>query len=128
VGVSLVLPLFDRNQGAILEASRREDKALAELEAMRASVAAQATQALSHLTAALAQAQTLREKVLPGARQAFAASTKGYELGKFGFADVLDAQRTLFEAEAQALSAASQAHQANAHLIELLGEPTPRKD
>ena len=128
VGVSLVLPLFDRNQGAILEASRREDKARAELDAVRASVAAQATQALSQLDSALAQAQTLREKVLPAARQAFAASTKGYELGKFGFLDVLDAQRTLFEAETQALSAAAQAFQADARLLELLGEPTLKKD
>jgi cobalt-zinc-cadmium efflux system outer membrane protein len=128
VGVSLVLPLFDRNQGAILEASRREDKARAELEAVRASVEAQATQALAQLSATLAQAQTLRDKVLPAARQAFAASTKGYELGKFGFLDVLDAQRTLFEAETQALSAAAQAYQADARLLELLGEPTPTKD
>ncbi|MDO9234840.1 MAG: TolC family protein [Aquabacterium sp.] len=128
VGVSLVLPLFDRNQGAILEASRREDKARAELDALRASVESQAMQALSQLSSALAQAQTLREKVLPAARQAFAASTKGYELGKFGFLDVLDAQRTLFEAETLALSAVAQAYQADARLLELLGEPTPTKD
>jgi len=128
VGVSVVLPLFDRNQGAILEASRREDKARAEFDALRASVEAQAMQALSQLNAALAQAQTLRQKVLPAARQAFASSAKGYELGKFGFLDVLDAQRTLFEAETQALSAAAQAYQADAHLLELLGESTLRKD
>jgi outer membrane protein, heavy metal efflux system len=128
VGVSLVLPLFDRNQGAILEASRREDKARIELEAVRASVNAQANQALSQLTAALSHAQTLRHKVLPAARQAFAASTTGYELGKFGYLDVLDAQRTLFEAETQALSAAAQAFQADARLLELLGEPTLTKD
>lgn len=128
VGVSLVLPLFDRNQGAILEASRREDKARAEFDALRASLEAQVVQALSQLTSALTQAQTLRDKVLPGARQAFAASTKGYELGKFGFLDVLDAQRTLFDVETQALSAAAQAYQADARLLELLGEPTPTKD
>ncbi len=128
VGLSLVLPLFDRNQGAILEATRREDKARAELDAMRASVEAQAAQALSQLTSALAQAQALRDLVLPAARQAFASSTKGYELGKFGFLDVLDAQRTLFEVETQALNAAAQAYQADAHLLELLGEPTATKD
>lgn len=128
MGVSLVLPMFDRNQGAILEASRREDKARAELDAMRAEVEAQAVTALSQLGSALTQAQTLRDKVLPAARQAFAASTKGYELGKFGFLDVLDAQRTLFEAETQALIAAAQAYQADARLLELLGESTLTKD
>ena len=127
-GVSLVLPWFDRNQGAILEASRREDKALIELDVARASVRSQAEQALSQLEAALTQAQTLQSSVLPAARQAFAASTRGYELGKFGYLDVLDAQRTLFEAETQALNVAAQAHQADARLVELLGEPTAKKD
>lgn len=127
-GVSLVLPLFDRNQGAILEASRREDKARIELDATRASVRSQAEQALSELQAAVAQARLLQGSVLPAARQAFAATTRGYELGKFGYLDVLDAQRTLFEAETQALNVAAQAHQADARLVELLGEPTPKKD
>lgn len=128
VGLSLVLPLLDRNQGAILEASRRADKARAELDALRNGIEAQAMQAQTQLHTALMKAQTLRDKVLPAARQALAASTKGYELGKFGFLDVLDAQRTLFNAETQALSAAAQAHQADARLLELLGEPTPTKD
>lgn len=128
VGLNLVLPLLDRNQGAILEASRRADKARAELDALRNGIEAQAMQIQSQLNTALMKAQTLRDKVLPAARQALAASTKGYELGKFGFLDVLDAQRTLFNAETQALSAAAQAHQADARLLELLGEPTPTKD
>ncbi|MEJ5896369.1 TolC family protein [Aquabacterium sp. G14] len=127
-GVSLVLPLFDRNQGAILEATRREDKARVELEVIRADLQTQAEQALAQLEAALTQAQAMQRSVLPAARQAFAASTKGYELGKFGYLDVLDAQRTLFEAETHALNVAAQAHQADARLVALLGEPTPKKD
>lgn len=127
-GVSLVLPLFDRNQGAILEASRREDKARIELDATRASVRSQAEQALAQLQAAVAQVRLLQGSVLPAARQAFATTTRGYELGKFGYLDVLDAQRTLFEAETQALNVAAQAHQADARLVALLGEPAPKKD
>lgn len=127
-GVSLVLPLFDRNQGAILEASRREDKARIELDATRASVRSQAEQALAQLQAAVAQARLLQGSVLPAARQAFATTTRGYELGKFGYLDVLDAQRTLFDAETQALNVAAQAHQADARLVALLGEPAPKKD
>jgi cobalt-zinc-cadmium efflux system outer membrane protein len=50
--------------------------------------------------------------------------TKGYELGKFGFIDVLDAQRTFFEARSQALQATSEAFMADARLRALLGEPT----
>jgi cobalt-zinc-cadmium efflux system outer membrane protein len=125
LGFSLALPLFDRNQGALLEASRREDQATAEQEALHATLTAQATEAFEQLSAALALAQALREDVLPGARQALDAATRGYEAGKFNFMDVLDAQRTLFDAENQALAATAQAFRADARLLELLGDKAP---
>ncbi len=122
LGVSLALPLFDRRQGALLEASRLEDKARAEQDALQAKLTAQATEAFEQLSTALALVQALREEVLPGARQALEAATKGYDMGKFGFMDMLDAQRTLFDAETQALAATAQAFRADARLLELLGD------
>jgi len=104
------------------EASRREDKAQAEWAALQATLSAQVMEAFEQLSSALAMAQTLRDDVLPGARQALDATTKGYEAGKFGFMDVLDAQRTLFEAETQALTTTAQAFRADARLLELLGD------
>jgi cobalt-zinc-cadmium efflux system outer membrane protein len=34
---------------------------------------------------------------LPAAKSAFEVTNKGYELGKFGYLEVLDTQRTLFQ-------------------------------
>lgn len=123
-GVSLVLPVFDRNQGKLLEASRREDKARAEWDALLAAQRADSSVAFEQLSAALAEAVALRDDVLPGATQALDAATKGYELGKFGFLEVLDAQRTLFEGKTQALQAAAQAWRAHARLSALLADPS----
>nr|WP_272875854.1 TolC family protein [Stutzerimonas stutzeri] len=39
--------------------------------------------------------------MLPSAQSAYEAASKGFELGKFTFLDVLDAQRTLFQARSQ---------------------------
>ncbi len=39
----------------------------------------------------------MRDEIIPAARSAFEVTNKGYELGKFGFLEVLDAQRTLFQ-------------------------------
>lgn len=128
VGVSFVLPLFDGNQGGLLEASRREDKARAEQEALLGTLRSQVTEAFEQLSASLAQAHALRDDVLPGARQALSSATKGYEMGKFNFIDVLDAQRTLFDAETQALAATAQAFRADARLLELLGDSTVTRD
>jgi cobalt-zinc-cadmium efflux system outer membrane protein len=59
--------------------------------------------------------------VLPAAQQAHDAATRGFEAGKFGFIEVLDAQRSLLQARARYLSALSSAHQAAAAIDRLLG-------
>jgi cobalt-zinc-cadmium efflux system outer membrane protein len=120
---SVPLPVFDRNQGNILEA--RYQLAKTEAERRAAAVRVQTALAETHaaLSAAYSEAVTLRDEVLPGAQQAFEAAREGYHQGKFQFLDVLDAQRTLFEARGQYLEALSAYHQAVAALERLIGEP-----
>lgn len=122
MGIVLPLPLWDRNEGAITAALKQADRAEADLQNTRASVHAQATEAFEQLQSTVEQALTLRETVLPAARQALDLAGKGYELGRFGILDVLDAQRTLFEVRQQALASAEQAFRAEARLIELFGD------
>jgi cobalt-zinc-cadmium efflux system outer membrane protein len=120
---SVPLPVFDRNQGNILEA--RYQLAKTEAERRAAAVRVQTALAETHaaLSAAYSEAVTLRDEVLPGAQQAFEAAREGYHQGKFQFLDMLDAQRTLFEARGQYLEALSAYHQAVAALERLIGEP-----
>lgn len=97
IGVSIALPLFDRNQGNLLEAHRRLDKAEDERDATAFRLQSELAQAYEALLAATSEIGVLRDEVLPGASSAFKVANRGYELGKFGFLDVLDAQRTLFQ-------------------------------
>ena len=121
VGVSVPLQVFNRNQGNLLEALRREDKARDELQAVRTSVAADAWQALEKVNARRSEAELLQRDVLPGARSAYEAATIGFENGKFSFLELLDAQRTLFSATAQYLTAIAAVHAALAELDGILG-------
>lgn len=121
VGVTIPLPLFDRNQGNLLEALRREDKARDELMAARSIVQSEAAQARERLGTSRSAAASLAADVLPGAQSAFDAATKGFELGKFSFLDALDAQRTLLQARTQYLDALAQAQRAAADLNRILG-------
>jgi cobalt-zinc-cadmium efflux system outer membrane protein len=59
--------------------------------------------------------------VLPGAQNAFEKVNEGYRLGRFGLLDVLDSQRTLFEARRQYLRAAEDYHQAVVDVERLIG-------
>ncbi len=122
-GISLPLPVFNRNQGAILEAQRRLTKAEEERRAAEVRVATALSSAYQTLAGAHGEVIALKAQVLPGAQSAFEAASKGYRLGKFSLLDVLDAQRTLFGAKAQYLRALTDYHQSVAQVEGLLGEP-----
>ncbi len=121
LGLSVPLPLFDRNQGNLLEALRRADKARDELAATEIRLATEVAQAWARLQAASLEEDALHKEILPGAQSAYEAATKGYELGKFGFLEVLDAQRTFFQARSQHLRALAEAHRASADIDRVLG-------
>ncbi len=121
VGFSIPFPIFDRNQGNVLEAQRRADKARDELSVTEVRLSTEVTQNEERLKALLVEAQALQSEIMPGARSAYEAASKGFELGKFSFLEVLDAQRTFFQARAQYLRSLSDAHRTAAELERVLG-------
>lgn len=123
IGVSVPLPLFDRNQGNILEALRRTDKARDELTATEVRLHSELAQAYGRLSATRNEVSLLQKEVLPGAQSAYEATTKGFELGKFSFLEVLDAQRTFFQAQSQYLRALAETQRATAEIDRLVGTP-----
>lgn len=123
IGVAMPLPLFDRNQGNLAEALARQDQARDALAAARVRLGVEATQAQERLETGRTEAEILAREALPGAQRALEAATKGFELGKFDFLLVLDAQRTLFQARSQHLRALAEAYRARAELDRLLGSP-----
>lgn len=123
IGASVQLPLFDRNRGAIQEARDRVSKAYEEQRAAEARVTALLAEAYRALSSAKDDVSAFASSVLPGARSAFEAVGEGYRLGKFGYLDVLDAQRTLVGAGGQYLRALSDYHKAAAEVERLIGAP-----
>ena len=120
-GVSVPLPIFDRNQGNLLEALKLEDKARDELQAASVRLHSEVAQGQERLSTITAEVQSLQQEVLPGAKSAYDAATIGFENGKFNFLEVLDAQRTYFTAKSQYLKALGEAHRAAADIDRLLG-------
>jgi len=122
VGLSIPVPLFDRNQGRIQEATymlakTEEDRKAVEMKVR--TILAGAAQALSCSSAEVA---ALREDVLPAARSAFDATSEGYRLGKFSYLDVLDAQRTFFEVKGKYIKSLATYHKARAEVERLIGQ------
>jgi cobalt-zinc-cadmium efflux system outer membrane protein len=122
VGISVPLPLADRNEGAIYEATKLAERAGDELQAMRLRLASELQQASSRLAVARTSASTLQGTVVPAALNAYQAATTGFEAGKFSFIEVLDAQRTLLAVRSRYLTSLSAAYQAASSIDRILGE------
>ena len=122
LGLSVPIPVFDRNQGNLQEAVSRQYKAQDELVALKAQLEANLAFQYERLNAARQTSESIRSEILPGSQSAFEAATKGFQAGKFNFLDVLDAQRTLFQAKSQYIQSLIDAHQAIAEIERILGD------
>jgi cobalt-zinc-cadmium efflux system outer membrane protein len=123
VGLSIPLPLFDRNTGGIFAAKHQALRAEYEQRAARLSAMTELADAHSQLESARTAAITIKEELLPGAQQAFDASQIGYRAGKYGHLELLDTQRKLSEAKARYLTTLADYHKAAAVLERLTGAP-----
>lgn len=122
VGLSMPLPLFDRNQGNVLAAARRADQARDLRNAVELRLRSDTRSAVSQWAAAMEDVQAYDRTILPSAQQAVDTATRGFEMGKFGFLDVLDAQRTLIEARGLYLDALASATDARAQVERIYGD------
>jgi cobalt-zinc-cadmium efflux system outer membrane protein len=122
VGLSMPLPLFDRNQGNVLVAARRADQARDLRNAVELRLRSETRSALSQWATAMQEVQAYDRTILPSAQQAVDTATRGFEMGKFAFLDVLDAQRTLIEARGLYLDALAAATDARAQLERVYGD------
>lgn len=128
VGMSLPIPVFDRNQGNVSRASAEVQQA--EQEARKARI--EAEQALHESwqdwQAAHNEATELQKRIVPSAEEALKLSRQGYERGRFSFLEVLNAQRTLAEAQEQQVNAEQRQLNAKAtveRLTAVQATPTP---
>ncbi|HML92995.1 MAG TPA: TolC family protein [Methyloceanibacter sp.] len=121
VGLSIPLPLFDRNQGNIAAAQTRLFKARRESMAARIDVNSQFLEAYGDLVVASQQLEALEKQVLPTAREVYADTNKGYLGGKFDLLSVLDAQQTLFSTRLEIVNARAEFHKAKVKIEALIG-------
>ncbi len=115
------LQIFDRNQGGKLQAAHNLARAGEEQRAVRTEIEMELVRAYQRLSNAHVEALELESNILQGAETVFEASKTAYVEGKLGYLNVLDAQRTFFEAKAQYIDALVLYHTAKADVERLIG-------
>ena len=121
-GISIPLPIANTNQGGKLEATYKLAKAKSEQQAAYTKTQMEFAAAYHALLSAYTEATELKLNVLQGAQSVFEASKTGYIQGKLDYLNVLDAQRTLFEARARYVEALASYHTAKADVERLTGQ------
>lgn len=110
MGVSIPLPVLNGNRGNI-EAARAELlRTESDQNEARLALRQRYTEAHAALRTAYLKATSFKATVLPAAEQAFTLARRGYGAGKFQYLEVLDAQRTLFDARTQYTGALREYH------------------
>ncbi len=124
-GVALPLPILFRQhtRGEIAESQYRERELAASARDLRAQVTQDVRSAFANANTALRQVVFLRDQLVPSAREAFRVASVSYGLGGLSALDVLDARRSLQDAETQLAVALGAANTARADLQRALGVP-----
>ena len=105
VAVSIPIPIRDRNQGGIAEAITRYTKTKRKLIALETRLNAELSSIYNTLITLHDEVRTLKNEILPEAEKAFKIIREGSMGGRFTLLDVLDAERTFFEARSQYIRA-----------------------
>ena len=122
-GISIPLPFFNRNQGAIRESQFNLAKAESSVRSAEVQARNDLAENYQLLSASYEAATALKNEILPSATSAYDAVREGYQYGKFGILDVLDAQRTLFSVQQQYIDSLDGYHKARTQIERLIARP-----
>jgi cobalt-zinc-cadmium efflux system outer membrane protein len=119
LGLSMPLPLWDRNDASIAEA--RAELLSAEIEAERVTrgLAAEREEVVAELGAVRLEVDALASSGLPSARAAAALARQGYEAGRLSLFERLQAESALTELQERLVRARLQLRTAEARLDSL---------
>lgn len=97
VQVSMPIPVFNRNQGGIAQASGELTAAQAALDAAELALAQQLAAAMSEYNTASRSVTKYSDSILPAARQSLDLISSAYEQGELEYLVLLASQRTYTE-------------------------------
>lgn len=98
IGVSVPVPLWNRNQGNIQAAQAEVAEAIQEVGRVENDLVERLATAFRDFAASRERAVRYRTAILPRARETYELSLKAYQGGQFEYLRVLEAQRSLAQA------------------------------
>jgi outer membrane protein TolC len=124
VMIGISVPLWrDKRRASVNEASAMADMASADLDAMQRMIRGEAAAARERVAAARERYLALRDGVVPRARQAIAPMLAAYAANQAPLVSIVEATRTLWDAQRDLAMARAELGLAWARLHRATGEP-----
>jgi len=122
---SVSMPLFPARRADPLASEARAKRELVDAQRRQAEVRAQATLYELHqqLQRVILQARTLRDDIQPRSAEALKETEYAYERGRYGYIELVDAQREYLAVREALIEAAASAHTLRAEIERLTNAP-----
>ncbi len=133
VSLGIKLPLYNRNQGSVMQARAELARAEAEIARIDLSLRRKFGEVFGNYEAALALAQALQDEALPKSREAYEAYSEAFKNRRAAWPQVLVAQREFIQLSDEYLETLIQLREAEADINGLFlgdgldepNQPTP---
>jgi cobalt-zinc-cadmium efflux system outer membrane protein len=120
-GISLPLPLWNGQRGAVMAADAERHAVQAREQLVRLRLDEELRAARERLLAAIETHRTLEARVLPGYEDALGQIAAGYRAGRFNALEYLEAQRNLLDTELAVIEARVEAWSAQLDVEAMVG-------
>ena len=126
-GVSVPIPVLNRNQGEVVKSRASVSRARAEADAARVRLQTTLFELYEELQHHFHRAETLRAEVIPRLTEASDATRRAYERGRYGYLELRSVQTDLLRAQGELVEASAGAHRLMIALERLTGQRVVRK-
>jgi cobalt-zinc-cadmium efflux system outer membrane protein len=120
IQVGVPLPLWNRNQGAMIQASQEAAAAERALDQLELDLQNRLAPVYERYANALNQVEKYRTRILPTAKESVELIHRSYEAGEAGYINLLTAQRTYSQTNLNYLESLSNLREAEAEIEGLL--------
>jgi cobalt-zinc-cadmium efflux system outer membrane protein len=96
-GLSVPLPLFNRNQGSIQEAAINKDKVVVDKKILLNELLIKLNEYYQEYNISLQQVASYKNSILPSTQEYYDLTVNSYEQGSLDYLDALVAERKLIE-------------------------------
>ena len=108
--IAMPVPLFNRNQGNIINAQGILRQQRMEYERLRLALTDALAASFRQYQTLRAQAERLEKEILPAAKENLDLTTQGYKAQRFDFLHMLNARQTYFQASMARIDALTELH------------------